>query len=396
MSLIKETDEVLPKILVVCNYYLPGYKRGGGLRTVVNMVERFKDKFEFWVVTRDHDGDKISYNSVKVDDWNKVDGAKVFYLPQDKVKLSKLRELILQVEPDAIYLNSIFSTLTIFVLTLRKLKLIPSINVIVAPEGELSDGALQLKAMKKKAFIKLAQSTGLYRNIFWKTTAELEEIETRRFEQRGGKFFIAPNLPSSHLSETFEENLKPKKKSGEAKIIFLSRYMRKKNFKWLVENLKNIKGKLVIDIVGPIEDVEYWKETEPLLENLPHNIKIAYRGELEYEQVMSKLTEYHFFILPTLGENFGHVFIEALAAGCPLIISDRTPWLDLENKQIGWDIPLEDPSRWQEIINHCIGLDELSYTKLTQNSRKFALQWIKNPEVEENTLKVLENSLQMG
>ena len=60
------------------------------------------------------------------------------------------------------------------------------------------------------------------------------------------------------------------------------------------------------------------------------------------KMLWKNLFEYHFFILPTLGENFGHVFIEALAAGCPLIISNRTPWLELEKKGIGWDIPLEN------------------------------------------------------
>jgi len=393
MTSSKKTDNIKPQILVICNYYLPGYKRGGGLRTLVNMVERFSDRFDFRVITRDHDGDKISYDSVKVDDWNDVDGAQVFYLPQNKVTLSKLRELVLEVEPETIYLNSVFSTLTIFLLTLRKLKLIPQVNIIIAPEGELSDGALQLKARKKKLFVAFAKRTGLYRNIIWKTTAQLEEVETRRFEERGGNFFVAPNIPSRQILANSQENFKPEKKIGEAKLIFLSRFMRKKNFKWLVENLDNIKGNLIIDIIGPIEDEEYWQETEPLLKNLPANIKVKYKGLLEYEKVMPKLSEYHFFILPTLGENFGHVFIEALGAGCPLIISDRTPWLDLEEKQIGWDIALEHPQRWQEILNYCINMNETSYSKLSKNSREFALQWLKNPEVEEDTLTVLKFSL---
>lgn len=269
-------------------------------------------------------------------------------------------------------------------------------NIIIAPEGELSDGALQLKAGKKKAFIKLAKMSGLYRNIIWKTTAELEEQETRRFEKRDGKFFIAPNIPSRHLLTDYQQNIKPTKKIGEARMVFLSRFMRKKNFKWLVENLENIKGNLIVDIIGPIEDEDYWRETKPLLLKLPANIKVEYKGLLEYEKVLPKLAEYHFFILPTLGENFGHVFIEALAAGCPLIISDRTPWLNLKDKQIGWDIPLEKPTEWQEVINHCISLDAASYSKLSQNSREFALQWLEDPKIEEGTLTVLQSGLEIA
>jgi len=382
-----------PKILIVCNYYLPGYKSGGGLRTLVNMIERFKDRFDFRVITRDHDGDKIPYTNVKLNQWNEIDSTKVYYLSANNVRISKLRELITEVEPDAIYLNSVFSTLSIFLLILLKFKLIPKRKIILAPEGELSDGALQLKARKKKAFIKFAKKAGLYQNIIWKVTAELEKQETERFKGSGGEIFIAPNMPSPLILKKHQQKPKPKKEIGKARLIFLSRYMRKKNFKWLLDNLHGIEGNLQIDIFGPLEDKAYWEETEKVIDCLPANIKIEYKGSLAYEKAIETLIDYHFFILPTLGENFGHVFIEALAAGCPLIISDRTPWLDLEKKQIGWDIPLGEPEKWLEVLNQCIKLDDVSYRNISNKSREFAADWLTQPEIEEDTLRVLEFGL---
>ena len=379
-----------PRILIICNYYLPGYKRGGGLRTLVNMVECFKDKFDFRIITRDNDGDGIPYNNVKINDWNSVNGAEVYYLSEDSVKISKLRELVVKVKPDVIYLNSVFSTLTIYLLGLKKLRLLPESKIILAPEGELSDGALQLKSYKKKPFVLLTKGIGLYKNLIWKATAELEKEETERFKGSGGKVFIAPNMPLKELTEGYSQDLKPEKKIGQAKLIFLSRFMRKKNFKWLTDNLKNFSGNLAIDIYGPIEDEAYWKETQASIAELPLNVKVEYKGLLEYEKVKAKLFEYHFFILPTLGENFGHVFIEAMAAGCPLIISDRTPWLHLEEKQVGWDLPLENVSVWYDKLNQCIGLDNAAYTALSTNARSYACEWLNDPKVEEDTLRVLE------
>lgn len=385
-----------PRILVICNYYLPGYKTGGGLRTLVNMIENFKGNYDFYVIARDNDGDGIPYKNIKNAEWNNVEDAQVFYLQKENVGFSKLRELILNVKPDVIYLNSVFSTLTVFFLVLRRLKLIPEIKIVLAPEGELSDGALQFKSYKKIPFVKLVKGLGLYRNLIWKTTAELEKQETERFKGSGGHIFIAPNLPSRELLKGYRQDLKPKKMSGEAKMIFLSRFMRKKNFKWLTDNLKNFRENLTIDIYGPLEDEPYWKETQASIKELPENIKVEYKGLLEYENVTAKLLEYHFFILPTLGENFGHVFIEALAAGCPLLISDRTPWLELEKKNIGWDLPLEEPALWFDKLSHCISLDEVSYTALSINSRKFAERWLSDPKVSEDTLRVLEFSLTDG
>jgi glycosyltransferase involved in cell wall biosynthesis len=382
-----------PVILIVCNYYLPGYKAGGGLRTVVNTVERFGSKFDFRIITFNHDGDKIPFSDVKTNNWNDVGKAKVFYLSNEAVKISKLRELIVQVKPELIYLNSVFSVLSVFLLILRKLRLIDKIPVILAPEGELSDGALQLKASKKKAFVKFARGAGLYKDLIWKVTAEPEASETERFKGSGGKIFIAPNMPSSRIFEQYQQDLKPKKNVGIAKMVFLSRFVRKKNFKWFADILSRVDGTIEIDVFGPLEDESYWHETQLVINSLPSNVNVAYKGFVTHEKVLEILYNYHFFVLPTLGENFGHVFVEALAVGCPLLISDRTPWVELESKRIGWDLPLENLQRWVEIINYCINLDDANYTILSASARNFACRWLMDPKIEESTLKVLQYGL---
>jgi glycosyltransferase involved in cell wall biosynthesis len=384
-----------PKILILADYYLPGYKSGGGLRTVVNMVERFKDKFDFRIITRDHDGrvDPRPYTTVNINEWNELEGTQVFYLSKNNVRISKIRELVLQVKPDSIFTNSYFATLTIYLLQLRKLRLIPNINIIIAPTGELSDGALQLKARKKKLYIGLSKISQLYKDIIWKPSTEFEKAEVERVKGKGGKIFIAPDLPPKTIFEDYRKELKPVKKSGEARMIFLSRFMRKKNFKWLLEFISAVKGNLVIDIYGPLEDEMYWTECEEIIKTLPSNIKIEYKGPIPYEKVMEALFNYNFFILPTLGENFGYVFLEAMAAGCPLIISDRTPWLNLQEKKLGWDLPLENPEEWLKVLNKCIQMDELNYSKLSANARNFACEWLQNSEIEESTLRMLQYSL---
>jgi len=92
--------------------------------------------------------------------------------------------------------------------------------------------------------------------------------------------------------------------------------------------------------------------------------------------VTMTLLNYHFLVLPSLGESFGHVIVEALAAGCPLIISDTTPWQRLEEKGIGWDIPLDDVGRWREILNLCLNMDDVTYRKMSLNARRFIEAWL--------------------
>lgn len=389
------TRDKKTKILIFCDYYLPGYKSGGGMRTIVNMIDRLHDRYDFWIVTRDHDGklDRKSYTSVKINEWNEIKKAKVFYLSKNNIKLAKIRELVLQVQPDSIYTNSYFATLTIYLLKLRKLKLIPNYRVIIAPCGELSEGALQIKSPKKKIFINLAKVTGLYQDVIWKASSGLEKNEIEKIKSNSDEIFIAPDMPPKEIFSAYRQELKLIKKTGEAKMIFLSRFMRKKNFKWLLENLCNIKGNLVIDVFGPLEDEIYWDECRKIIENLPENIKIQAKGSIPHEKVVETLFQYHFFILPTLGENFGHIFLEAMAAGCPLIISDRTPWNDLEKKKIGWEIPLEKPEEWINVINRAIEISEKSYKELSSSTRDYVTNWLRNEMVEKETVSVLEYSL---
>lgn len=42
------------------------------------------------------------------------------------------------------------------------------------------------------------------------------------------------------------------------------------------------------------------------------------------------------FVLPTHSENFGVVVAEALAHGCPVVVSKGAPWREVETEQCGW------------------------------------------------------------
>ena len=66
-----------------------------------------------------------------------------------------------------------------------------------------------------------------------------------------------------------------------------------------------------------------------------------------------------------MGENFGHVFLEALAAGCPLIISNKTPWLELKEKGVGWDLPIDNGTVWRDKLNECVGVADIEPLKET-------------------------------
>lgn len=365
------------------------------MRTLVNMVERLGDKFDFRIVTRDHDGktDKTPYPDVKINDWNQVGKAGVFYLSKDNIKLKTIKKLVEETQPKSIYVNSFFSTLTVFVLLLRKLRQIPKLEIIVAPEGELAAGALKLKKSKKQVYLKFAGALGLYENVVWKATADFEREEIKKVKGKGGRIFIAPNMPPKQIFPEFDLKRKPYKNSGELNLVYLSRLHPIKNLRFLLEILPNIKDKVSLDVFGPVDNPQYVEECEKIIKQLPENINVRMKGEVAHENVNITLEKYNFFVLPTQGESFGHIIAEALASGCPLIISNRTPWINLEEKQIGWDLPLEDENKWIESLKYCINLDNEEYIRLSTNARNYLNNWLADAKIEESTEDVLKYSL---
>ena len=144
-----------PTVLVFIRYYLPGFKSGGPVRTISNMVDHLGDQINFKIITLDRDyGDKNSCPGLKVNTWLTVGGAKVYYLSPNLRSFLKIIRLLKSNQYDFVYLNSFFDFgFTIFPFLLRWFNLTPNAKWIIAPRGEFSDGALQIKKWKKNPFI---------------------------------------------------------------------------------------------------------------------------------------------------------------------------------------------------------------------------------------------------
>lgn len=82
-------------ILVFTDYYLPGYKAGGPIRTLANMVDQLGDEFEFKIITADRDfDDNSTYKEIAVGCWDKVGKADVFYMSPQLRSLGGFRKIL--------------------------------------------------------------------------------------------------------------------------------------------------------------------------------------------------------------------------------------------------------------------------------------------------------------
>jgi glycosyltransferase involved in cell wall biosynthesis len=103
-------------------------------------------------------------------------------------------------------------------------------------------------------------------------------------------------------------------------------------------------------------------------------LTVSWHGEVPHEQVRPVLAEPDVFFLPTLGENFGHGIFEALAAGVPVLLSDRTPWRDLDAAGVGWVRPLDDHQPFVEAIESLAAMSPDSRLAMRQRAHAYAAQ----------------------
>ncbi|MBP9727404.1 MAG: glycosyltransferase [Gammaproteobacteria bacterium] len=386
-----------PVILVFLGNYLPGFKSGGPLRTIVNLVDNLSDEFEFLIITSDRDlGETSAYPFILLNEWQDVGRAKVYYISPDKMSICNFVNIIKSTPHDLLYFNSFFNpNFTIKPLIANRFFNPNQQQVIVAPRGEFSSGALSLKSTKKYIYLMCSKLLGLYRNVIFQASTVHEEkdiIKTLKYPS--SRIKIAIDLPEKAAS-----NPTPIKKTitnintDVLSVVFLSRISPMKNLDFAIQILNCVDVPLVFDIYGPLEDLAYWLKCQALIEQLPKNVKVNYCGSVEPSNVKGIFSRYDLFLFPTLGENYGHVIAESLSVGTPVLLSDQTPWRNLEADGLGWDLPLHQPNAFVDKIGQFAKLP----MELRQQQRLVvqtqALKMLFNPKIIEENCRLFYSGL---
>ena len=382
------------KILVLIPNFLPGYKMGGPLTSIINMIENLSDDFSFEILTSDRDlGDEKPYDNIKFNVWHKKSNYDICYLKSNFFLLLTLIRKINSSKSNIIYLNSLFNPIfSIFIVFANKIGLLKHKKIINAPRGETYDEALDFKKKKKSLYIMISKKFNFFKGIYWHASTEIE------------KQFIVKNLIIEPSLIRVALNLTGKRKNDENKIpiittrnnnndlyiVFLSRISKDKNILFTFDILKEIKAKVVFHIYGPIEDEFIWESCKNKIIDLPHNINVEYKGAIAKNKVKSTFEKYDLMFLPTFSENFGHVIVESLSVGTPVLISDNTPWRNLEEKGFGWDLSLNEPKLFINAVEYMASTSYEEKQEIKLKIQKNISSYLNNPETIELNKKLFE------
>lgn len=372
-----------PKILIFIDWYKPGFKAGGPIRSISNLVSQLHNSYNFYIITRNTDYlETVPYTNIKTDEWNEVDNAKVFYLSKNNTNKSVINQLIKEINPNLIYCNSLYSPKY----TLTPIRIANKLNIktIVAVRGMLSKGSLSVKSHKKKVFLTIVKTVGLFSKTIFHATSQEEKEDINQTFGTKLKVVVANNLP-----EQKENTFKVKaKEEGLLKMVFIGRIAPEKNLLYAIETLKMCKQSIELDIFGPVYNQQYFEDCKKIINLLPQNIVVNYKGALKHHLLDETLKHYQVIYLPSTGENFGHSIIEGMASGCIPIISNKTPWQKLEEKKIGFDIDLNDPESYANKIDYLATLKQAKLNEMAENAYHYAKSIINDNQLKEDYHKL--------
>ena len=352
-------------ILLFIDWYLPGFKAGGPIRSMANMVQHLGKEFDFKIITRDTDYTSTeAYPGIISNAWNEGPfGEKVFYFSETQLNRKNLRKVIRETPYDIAYINGVYSW-NFSILPLILCRKEQQKKIIVATRGMLAESAIEVKSSKKKLFLNLAKFSGIYKNVQFHVTNAAEEQDVYRSIGKQARVFIADNLPVPMVPSAV---IKPNKQKGHLHLVNIARIAPEKNLAFALECLKNIsQGEIVFDVYGPAYDSNYEQACRNIAADLPKNISVNFSGSLSPDKIPDVLQQADLMFMPTRGENFGHIILESLQHGTPTLVSDQTPFTGCDGVEA---LPLNQPKSFEESLLRWLMMDQSEYTAAAEKTK---------------------------
>ena len=204
----------------------------------------------------------------------------------------------------------------------------------------------------------------LYRKIYTQPDhiQAISRFLVKRARKYGyqGKIEIVPN----GVDTTKFKVQNPESKKTKV-VITVSRLVKKNGVNDLIKAVKGLKVKLLIAGIGPQE-----KKLRKLARRLNMENKVDFLGHVQHDDLPKYYSLADVFVRPSLSEGLGNVFLEAMAAGVPIIGTPVGGIPDfLVDKETGLFCKIKDPKSIAQKIKQILG-DQQLREKLVANGLK--------------------------
>jgi glycosyltransferase involved in cell wall biosynthesis len=361
-------------LLIVMSHYLPGYLVGGPVRSISNLVEVLGGQMRIGVVCSDRDfGQSEPYPNLRLSEWGMVGKAWVRYEHVSRLTPSLVRSLCAETQAPCLYLNSLWDNPLGFRILLDHRMRSMAKRVVMAPRGQLQQGAMMLgHARLKRAVAFALRVTGASTSCVWHSTAPQETLDIQRaFPKTKGRpdaIHEITNLPAVPDRSVLNRE---DKAAGSARFVFCSRVAEKKRTALTICAMAGMKKESSLEVIGKADSEAYLRQCQEAQSRLPHPSRVTLAGSLPHEQLMARLPQYDGFVLPTMGENYGHAIVEALGSGVPVILSPHTPWNSVEEFGAGFIVPDDSEEKLAAAMKKIECLSPEEHTAMRHRARDY-------------------------
>jgi len=314
------------RIVVCCDAFLPADEEGGPPFSTFNLCEALSEAgADVRVVTTDRNGEKRL--DVTTNRWTTYCEVPVWYarsLPGPYYPAPTAGRAIRSTHADCILSSgTLWTHLGFLAWRASRRRNTP---VLMFPRGLLDPWALAYKQMRKRLYWRLLGKRILNEAaaVVALTEPERDAIRSLGVAQR---IEVIPNGmrpedfdhagPLSELTESWPQL------AGKPYVLFLGRIHEKKGVRALIDalgdrKLNNLDFHLVI--AGPV-DADYRRSLEQLVETCARQDRVVFTGPVTGRRKADLLAHAAAFVLPSLSEGLPVAVLEALASGCPVILS---------------------------------------------------------------------------
>jgi glycosyltransferase involved in cell wall biosynthesis len=216
---------------------------------------------------------------------------------------------------DIVHLHSVFLWPTLAAAQAARKAGVP---YLLSPRGMLVKDLIRRKSsLAKRVWITLFERRNIEQAAAVHLTSEVEAAELRALGLPDARLAIVPNgvePPIDLPSEDFDP-------AGMRRphLLFLGRLNWKKGLDRLIPAMKQVPHADLL-IAGNDEE-NYRPELEALARRNGVADRVRFLGPAHDEKKWSLLAQARMLVLPSYSENFGNVVLEAMASGCPVIVT---------------------------------------------------------------------------
>ena len=309
------------RVLHVVPSYVPAFRYGGPIWSVHGLCKALvRAGHDVHVFTTDRDGPRQL--DVELEKPVDVDGVKVWYFPVRHLRRlfwapAMKKALRRDVGGfDLVHLHSVYLWPTAIAARVARRAQVP---YIIAPRGMLVGDLIERRnRWLKKAWIAWVERANVASAAALHFTSGLESDEARRLGLTFGSSFVLPNGVDVEQIEA-GDSLDEERDTDSPFLLYIGRINWKKGLDRLLEAVSLLPGCRLV-IAGNDEE-GYQPRLSALAERLGVSGRVTFAGPVYGCAKRGLLRSASALVLASYSENFGNVVIEAMAAGCPVIVT---------------------------------------------------------------------------